>query len=329
MTEPAPPGRVSILHLEDDPDDAILIQAHLKRAKLDADVRWVSRREDFARALAAGAVDLVLSDYRMPLFNGDDALKFVRDAYPDLPFIMVTGELGEDRAIETLKRGATDYVLKGNLTRLAPAVLRALKDAHVAAERRRAEQELADVRHCLEQELADVRRLHELSTRLLREDDVESALRQVLRACVDLLGADKGNVQILDEDKAALRIVAHVGFDAQFMDRYAGVPAGRGCVCSAALERGERVIAEDVFVDDRFSEVRTEFGRLGLRACVSTPLLGRDRKVYGMLSGHFVAPRRPSKRELDLLDLYVRQAERVIELHRAELKPAPLPSERS
>jgi len=135
-----------ILHLEDDSSDAALIQFHLKAKKFDCILKWVSTEADFKAALAQGGHDLILSDYRMPGFDGDQALQFVRTRYPHLPFIMLTGELGEDRAIETLKRGATDYVLKGNLARLVPSIERSLREARSQVERSRGEQEVRDLK---------------------------------------------------------------------------------------------------------------------------------------------------------------------------------------
>jgi GAF domain-containing protein len=166
----------------------------------------------------------------------------------------------------------------------------------------------------LDRELADMRRLHDLSVRLLQRQDQEAVLNQVLLACTELLGANRGNVQLLDEGAGALRIVTQIGFDQDFLDEFQSVPVGHGSVCSEALARRERVVAEDVFMDERFQALRPTFARLGLSACTSTPLFDREGKIYGMLSNHFDRPHRPSERELQLLDLYVQQAERVIEL---------------
>ncbi len=318
--DPAAAKRVSILHLEDNPDDAALVRINLRRDRFECDLTWVQDRQEFVQALATGAFDLILSDYRMPGFDGDQALKYAIEHHPELPFIMVTGELGEDRAIETLKRGATDYVLKGNLTRLTPAIERALRDAKAAAERRRTDKELTMLRESLALELADMRRLHDLSVRLLGSDDVNSVLHQVLQACTELLGANKGNVQIFDEEVDALRIVTQVGFDPEFLETFRLVPLGRGCVCSVAMKLRKRVIVEDIFADDRFSDARPSFARLGLSACTSTPLFCRDGKLFGMLSNHFDKPHRPSERTLQLLDLYIQQAEPVIEVHHASAR---------
>ena len=142
MAEQAKP--LSILHLEDNPADASLIKLMVTAEIPDCSVEHVETPEAYCSALQRGGYDIILSDYRMPHYDGDQALQFARDNFPDLPFIMVTGELGEDRAIETLKRGATDYVLKDNLKRLVPSIRRALEEADVLQQRRQAETKLQE-----------------------------------------------------------------------------------------------------------------------------------------------------------------------------------------
>jgi CheY-like chemotaxis protein len=304
------PGRPSILHLEDDSNDAELIRFHLRSKKFDCAITWVKSPQEFLRALNSGMFDLVLSDYRMPGFTGDEALLLVRTSHNHLPFIMLTGELGEDRAIETIKRGATDYVLKGNLARLVPSIERALREARAEVERVRAEAELRDFKDRLARELTDMHRLHKLSTRLLRGKSLDAMLQSVLEASVELLRAEKGTVQIHDEPSRSLLMKGYVGFSPEIM----GIPvlSGEG-VCGLALRERRRIIAENVLTDDRFILVRPLFTREGVVACVSTPFRGHDGRVLGMLNAHFPRPHRPSDHELTLLDLYVQQAERVVE----------------
>lgn len=135
---------LQILHLEDDPGDAELIRETLSGEGIDCDVLVVDTREDFDAALERGGADLVLADFALPTFDGMSALAIVREKHPDLPFVFVSGRLGEESAIESLKKGATDYVLKSRLSRLAPAITRALSEAEERAELREAEEELAE-----------------------------------------------------------------------------------------------------------------------------------------------------------------------------------------
>ena len=135
--------QLRILHLEDDPVDAELVQATLGRDGIEASVLVAATRDEFTAALEGGEFDLVLADFALPSFDGMGALAIVRERNPDLPFVFVSGRLGEEAAIESLQNGATDYVLKGRLSRLAPAVRRALDEARERAERRQAQENLA------------------------------------------------------------------------------------------------------------------------------------------------------------------------------------------
>jgi len=119
---------VRILHLEDDPADARLIHEQLRKSGLDVTVTVAGTREAFEALLSRGDFDVVLSDYHVPRFNGLEALELARSAIAQVPFILVTGALGDERAVELLRNGATDFVLKDRLARLAPAIVRALSD---------------------------------------------------------------------------------------------------------------------------------------------------------------------------------------------------------
>ena len=128
-----------ILHLEDDPRDAALVQSTLETGGITCAITCVQNRERFVTALKRGGIDLILSDFSLPAFDGLAALEMARARCPDVPFILVSGTLGEERAIESLKRGATDYVLKERLARLVPAVHRALQEVKERVERKLAE----------------------------------------------------------------------------------------------------------------------------------------------------------------------------------------------
>jgi len=133
-----------ILHLEDDPNDAALIQSALEAGGLPCSITRAQSRDDFVAALEKGGIDLILSDFTMPGFDGMSALKIARARWPAIPFIHVSGTLGEEQAIDSLRSGATDYILKGRLSRLLPAVRRALHGVEEQARRRRLEGELIE-----------------------------------------------------------------------------------------------------------------------------------------------------------------------------------------
>jgi signal transduction histidine kinase len=131
-----------VLLLEDDPTDAELIQKVLEADNIACEVTRVQTRTDYLSGLEHPEISLILADYKLPSFDGLSALELAQSLRPDLPFIFVSGALGEEVAIEALKIGATDYVLKSRLSRLAPSVKRALREAGDRTQRKRAEDAL-------------------------------------------------------------------------------------------------------------------------------------------------------------------------------------------
>lgn len=160
-----PPARrpLRVLHLEDSPSDSELASEHLDAEGIPSELHRVETREQFQAALEAGGIDLILADFQLPTFDGVTAFLLARNLRPDVPFIMLTGKLGEEYAIDTLKLGVTDYVLKQNFTRLAAAVHRALLEQHERAQRREAEEQLRRYREDLEIQVR--RRTAELEVR--------------------------------------------------------------------------------------------------------------------------------------------------------------------
>jgi two-component system cell cycle sensor histidine kinase/response regulator CckA len=134
--------KTRLLHVEDEPTDSDLVSLWLHEAGLDWDVVRVDTRESFLIALEEGTFDLVLSDFQLPSFNGHDALRETRRRRPELAFVFFTATLGEERAVDALKAGATDFVAKERPDRLVPALTRAIGESQERAARRRAEREL-------------------------------------------------------------------------------------------------------------------------------------------------------------------------------------------
>ena len=155
-----------ILSLEDDPRDTELIQEVLEAEGLVCSLIRVETQPAFVDSLD-GNIDLILADYTLPTFDGLSALRLAKDTCPEVPFIFVSGTLGEEVAIEALKVGATDYVLKTRLARLVPSVLRALREAEERGARKRAQEALAES----ECHLAEVQRLTHTGSWVWRVED--------------------------------------------------------------------------------------------------------------------------------------------------------------
>jgi two-component system, cell cycle sensor histidine kinase and response regulator CckA len=144
------PRAFRMLIVEDSEDDAELIWLDLRRAGFEAVWKRVDNESDFVSALRTEQWDLIISDYQMPQFNGLRAFELFRDEELDIPFIFVSGALGEERAVEAMRAGARDYLLKGNLARLSAAVDRELSEAKNRERQRLAEAEALREQHRLE-----------------------------------------------------------------------------------------------------------------------------------------------------------------------------------
>ncbi len=137
-------NRISILHLEDQEADSILIKSLISKWFNSFDYYFVDDEDSFMKALEEKKIDVILSDFELPDYSGSDALLLVKKQYPHIPFIFVTGKMGEDSAIESLLNGATDYVMKSKPERLVPAIKRVLYEAELLKDRIASDKALRD-----------------------------------------------------------------------------------------------------------------------------------------------------------------------------------------
>ena len=196
-----PTHPIRVLHLEDSEPDHALALAHLRRAGLAVQATRIESRAEFAAALLEHW-DVVLSDYHLPGFNGVQALQMLREhcvaGGEPLPFILVSGQIGEDTAVEAMRNGASDYLLKNNLSRLAPAIEHAIAAGESRRARQVADRDLEDSR----------RRLSELAQHL--QTSVEAERHAIAREIHDDVG---GSLTALK-------------FELDWMRRHAGAAPG-------------------------------------------------------------------------------------------------------
>ena len=141
MTQP-----ISVLMIEDSPEDVELIMLNLRRAAFDPYVRRVDTEADYLDALESNP-DIILGDYHMPDFNGLRALELLKEKRLEIPFILISGCMGDEQAAATIAQGATDYLLKDRLARLGSAVSHALEENIVRKESQRAEEAMRESEH--------------------------------------------------------------------------------------------------------------------------------------------------------------------------------------
>jgi PAS domain S-box-containing protein len=244
-------SELRILHLEDDPYDARLIHDTLRSAGVRAQMTLAPNRKAFVEALerSGRTFDLVLADYKLPAFDGMQALAMVRACFPGLPFIFVTGALGEEKAVETLKSGATDFILKSSNGRLAAAVNRAMSEADGQRRRRLAEEELFATQRRLEAVLqaAPVGITFSDDVNCTRIHGNRAALAQFGATCEDHLPASAGDpsvlgrqIRFLQDDRELadhelpLQRAIHGNCEVPPMDLSVTLPGGRTWYCQAS-----------------------------------------------------------------------------------------------
>lgn len=164
MTVSSAERRLRVLHVEDSELDHQLIVAQLRRAGLDLDVHRVDTLSEVAQALTQ-AWDAIVSDYNLPGFSGLVVLDMLKESKRLIPFVLVSGEIGEDTAVAAMRTGASDYLLKNNLARLAPALLHAIEANDMQCARLEADRELRKSKQ----------RLHELAGHLQTSVEMERA----------------------------------------------------------------------------------------------------------------------------------------------------------
>jgi DNA-binding NtrC family response regulator len=189
------PIPLRILTVDDSKDDVLLILREIRRGGYEPVFERVETPAAMKTALEGSSWDVIISDYVMPQFGGLEALRVLKESGQDLPFIIVSGKIGEDIAVGAMKAGAHDYIVKGNLARLVPAIERELRDAETRRERRKADEalkrayedleikvkertaELSAANETLKEEISQRRKVEEEREKLISE--LKQALAEV------------------------------------------------------------------------------------------------------------------------------------------------------
>jgi signal transduction histidine kinase/CheY-like chemotaxis protein len=276
-----------VLLLEDDPNDADMIHDLLEADGFVCEATRVQTRAEFVAALDAGGIEVILADHKLPAFDGISALKLAASARPSLPFIFVSGSLGEELAIEALQFGATDYVLKTRMARLVPAVHRALRESEERAERKRAETLLAGEKRILEM--------------VAKGDSLSDILDDLCRLVEEQASGVLASVLLLEGDR--LRHAGAPSLPKAYTEAIDGGVIGPAAgSCGTAAYRAEQVIVEDIATDPLGAAYRDLALRYSLRACWSTPIFSWQRKVIAIFSMYYRELRRPSARDQEIIE---------------------------
>ena len=298
-----PPLR--ILHLEGDPLDAALVEELLQREGVVCHVVRVDTEAAFVRGLDEGAVDIVLADLILASFDGLSALSVTRKKHPELPFIFVSGALREDVAVDLLRNGATDYVLKERLSQIVPSVRRAVAEASERAGRRRADALLAGEKRLLQM--------------ISRGTPLAIVLDALCRLVEELSDRSLSSILLLDPDGQRLRRGAAPNLPESYTAAIDGALIGPVAgSCGTAAYRKEAVTVTDIAHDPLWAAHRDLALPHGLRACWSTPVFASDARVLGTFAVYFREPRSPTPPEQNIIEQLTNLASIAIERTRAE-----------
>ncbi|HEY5467236.1 MAG TPA: PAS domain S-box protein, partial [Clostridia bacterium] len=199
-------SRLRVLILEDKPADAELIERELRRAGIVFTSRLVEGKRKYSKALADFQPQVILADFKLPLFDGLAALKITRLLAPDVPFIFVSGSIGEEKAIELLAQGASDYILKDTLQRLGPAVKRVIEATCLKLEKKKSDEEL-------QRYIDELQLLSEGADHFVHINDLDELYDYLAQTIRDLSGADYLLLSLYDEKLQAVRPKIVTGFE--------------------------------------------------------------------------------------------------------------------
>ena len=260
---------IRVLLVEDVPTEAEVTSRQLRRGGLTCEVLRVDTEEDFTAALPEFRPQVILSDFTLPRFSGLAALKLARKLADEIPFIFVSGTIGEEQAVEALRSGAVDYVLKSNLTRLVPAVTRAMEEAAARTERRRQELQIARLTRVL-------RMLSGVNGVMLRVRQRDHMLEEACRLAVSVGGYAAAMV-ILDQPGARTTQVAGTGSDSKTAEQLRAIIAEsndqESFVIGKVLKTGKAFICNDTAELAGTAKPGAAMVQAGFRSVVGLPIV--------------------------------------------------------
>ncbi|MCG2721469.1 MAG: response regulator [Thermodesulfovibrionales bacterium] len=268
--------KLNILNLEDNEYDTALTEKKLRKRWKNCQVTRVDTRKAFIEEIRKNLYDLVLADYSLPSFDGLTALKITRKKNPDIPFIFVTGVLGEEKAIETLKKGVTDYVLKDRLSRLVPAVHRALSEFDEKAKRKKAEE---SEHRRTDQILLNHAALLELSK--TKTDDLEKYLKLVTIISAQILGIERVSIWFSDKKSSEFHCADLYLLSSHVHEKGRILQADRYPRYLQALEENRMLAADDAMNDPRTNELSEHYLKpMGIVSMLDVPI-----RIHGTIAG--------------------------------------------
>ncbi len=294
-----------LLLAEDNAADAMLVAAALERQGFVTRMTQVTCADEFRAALASDRFEIILCDYMIPGFGAIEALEILREIGVDLPLIIVSGTIGESVAVEAMRKGAADYILKDNLIRLGVAVEREIREA----KSRRQKRQLDSFSHGQ----------NEVLEMILNRVPLAGILERIIEK-VEILspGGVLCSIMLANTENTHLVYGAGASLPREYFEAIGPVPIHEGAgSCGTAAALGKTVIAEDLSTHPHWSSVREITARFKLHSCWSVPVFSSDRRVLGTLSVYHHAPQAPSREEIHWIESATKLVSLAIEQGRA------------
>jgi PAS domain S-box-containing protein len=299
---------LSLLLAEDYDDDALLVLNALERQGFEVRCTRVMGEDGFREAFATSRFDIILCDYVMPSFDAMKALEILKDGAIDIPLIIVSGIIGESVAVDAMRRGAADYLLKDNLIRLGAAVARELREAETRRQKRLFDSFAHGQTEVLEMILNRVP-LTDIFERIIERVEILSFGDM---ACSILLANDKGT---------HLNFGAGPSLPTEFALAMNDIPILPGVgSCGTAAALGKNVVVEDIQTHPDWASSREMVAGSGLHAGWSVPVFSSDRRVLGTISGYHREIRTPTREEIRWVESASKLVSLAIERGRAAEK---------
>jgi signal transduction histidine kinase/DNA-binding response OmpR family regulator len=295
-----------LLIVEDLEDDALLVVRELRHAGYNVAFERVDTEEAMRSALAKQTWDLVLADYTMPRFSGLAALELLKTSENDIPFIIISGSIGEDLAVAAMKAGAHDYMMKHNLRRLIPSIERELREAEVRRQRRRAEEQ---VRRNLEQ----IKALHEIDKAITSSLKLQTILDVLLEKIDLLFPYAAATIQLINKETGDLEPVAYRNVEPiAWMEKSR---TGLRSLSEIVLKNRVPLTIADIQTDPRCLD--QEFARThGLVCYLGVPLIVKD-QILGIIAFFTKKTHSFSDEEINFLSTLAGQT--AIAIHNSQL----------
>jgi len=277
---------IRALLLEDNVDDAKLVAFELESGGYAPSCERVANEADYRKAVSK-LPDIILADYTLPGFNARAALAILKELELDIPLIVVTGSVGEDKAVECMREGAADYLIKDRLARLGPAVKRALEDKQARVARRAAEEELHET-------FAFVERLNQISTSLINAspEALDQAIVEGLRVLSGLTGVDRALIRTISPSEN----IAYIAYEwcadgiPSFRDIGDAFPLPADSLVMEAARAGKPIVIPRSAIPSELPTLAPLFEKDGLDTVVILPLPINRGGVDGSIGLHFRSP---------------------------------------